>query len=127
MRHVLKLAAAGIGALVLLATPTLANDAGTASKSSGATHTYESGFEPTQRRIRGRRPARIYVAPRRRSNVGRNVAIGVGAAVIGGIIASEAAPANSRSYSSGRGNCNRWEWQCNNGQGWACRNLDRYC
>lgn len=122
MKHISKLAAASIAAIVLAATPTLANEANPASRSPGMMQSYESGFEPTQRRIgRGRRGV-VVVGPRRRNNVGRNIAIGVGAAVIGGMIASEVA----RARPSG-GSCNRWAWQCDNGQGWACRNFDRYC
>lgn len=65
----------------------------------------------------------VYVAPRRRSNTGRNVAIGVGAAIIGGIIASEAARA-SRGPSN---DCRRWAYRCESGSSRACYNLDRYC
>ena len=74
------------------------------------------------------RPVKHLTEPQKefggRNNTGRNIAIGVGAAVIGGIIASEAA----RASNSGRGNsCRRWNYQCNQGIGSSCRNLDRYC
>lgn len=65
---------------------------------------------------------RRYSGPvRRRNNVGRNVAIGVGAAIVGGIIASEAARARPRN------SCSRWDYDCSRGYRQACRNLDRYC
>lgn len=63
---------------------------------------------------------RRYSGPVRRRNTGRNIAIGVGAAILGGIIASEAARANSRS-------CSRWDYDCSRGSRQACRNFSRYC
>ena len=100
-------AAACFGALLLGAGPAAANDVGT-SKTITA---YESGFEATQGRRRGGR-----------RNTGRNVAIGVGALVLGGVIASQASRA-----SSGRNSCGRWDYQCSRGVRSSCYNLDRYC
>ncbi len=56
----------------------------------------------------------------RHSNSGRNVAIGA-AAVIGTIIAVEAARANS---SGDRMSCRALENRCDDGQNWACRRLE---
>lgn len=65
---------------------------------------------------------RRYSGPvRRRSNTGRNVAIGVGAAILGGIIASEAARASPRN------SCQRLDYDCSRGSRQACRSLYRYC
>ncbi len=118
-----------LGALALGANPAAANDATTGSDARVG---HETGYLTTQARRGGRGP--VVVAPRRRNNTGRNVAIGVGAAILGGIIASEAARANSRSSGGGyrggyRGgnSCRRWALQCDDGSRWACRNLDRYC
>lgn len=72
------------------------------------------------------------------SNRNRNVAIGVGAAVVGVVIASEIARSNARSdrtyYSGGRTyyrsnssdelSCRQLERRCDDGQDWACRRLD---
>jgi hypothetical protein len=113
-------AAASLGALMLGAAPSVANDAGTAAK---ATATYEKGYETTQARGRGGRGGGGFVARGggRRNNTGRNVAIGAGALILGGIIASQAA-------SAGGGNsCGRWNYRCNRGDGFACRQLNRYC
>ncbi len=126
-----------LGALALGANPAAANDA---TAGSDARVGHETGYVTTQAR-RGRggggggsfnRGGRgpVVVAPRRRNNTGRNVAIGVGAAILGGIIASEAARANSRSSGGdyrGGNSCRRWAFQCDDGSRWACRNLDRYC
>jgi hypothetical protein len=114
-----------LGALTFGVGPAVANEA---VSGSGARVAYETGYVTTQGRrgggggIRRGRPGPVYVAPRRRNNVGRNVAIGVGAAIIGGIIASEAARAH-RAPS----NCERWAYQCDAGSNRACYNLDRYC
>jgi hypothetical protein len=117
-------AAACLGALTFGAGAASANEA---AVGSGARVAYETGYVTTQGRrggggIRRGRPGPVYVAPRRRNNVGRNVAIGVGAAIIGGIIASEAARA-SRAPSD----CERWAYRCDAGSNRACYNLDRYC
>jgi hypothetical protein len=56
----------------------------------------------------------------RHSNTGRNVGIGIGAVVIGTIIASEVARANSGSGMS----CRALERRCDDGQNWACRRLE---
>lgn len=136
--------AAAVGLLLAGAAPVSAADA----SGSTASVSYESSMETTQgrrggsfrggggggfravgggggsfravgggRSFGGRGP--------RRGNFGRNVAIGVGAALVGGIIANEV-------YRSGGGggggnSCSRWNWRCNNGEGWACRQFDRYC
>ena len=59
----------------------------------------------------------------RGSNRDRNIAIGVGAAVIGGIIASQAASANSRGDGESM-SCRALERRCDDGQNWACRRLE---
>lgn len=120
MKYAIAFAAACLSALVVTAGPGMAADAGSKA-TPAATASYETGYEVTQ----GRRRGRVVVVQPRRRNVGRNVAIGVGALVVGGIIASEAARANSRR--SGGGNCRSWAYRCDQGAGWACRNLDRYC
>jgi hypothetical protein len=69
------------------------------------------------------RPASNVVVARpghRHSNTGRNIGIGIGAVVIGTIIASEVARANSGSGMS----CRALERRCDDGQNWACRRLD---
>lgn len=58
---------------------------------------------------------------RRRRN--RNIAIGVGALVLGSIIAAEAARADD---SHGR-RCRRWWRSCDRGSWRACRRYDRNC
>ncbi len=63
-----------------------------------------------------------YSGGHRRSNTGRNVAAGVAAAVIGGIIINEVARGNS----SGDGlSCRQLERRCDDGQDWACAKYDR--
>lgn len=117
-RHMM--AALCLGALAFGAGPASANDA-SGGPAAGVGH--ETSYVTTQGRgvRRGGGGRAFVVAPRRRGNVGRNIAIGVGAAVVGGIIANEV-------YRSRGGNsCSRWNYQCNRGAGWACRNLDRYC
>lgn len=124
-------AAAALGMLLMSGPSASANDG--ASLPGAISTTYESSMVVTQGRRGGGafrggggggfRAAggggRGYYAPRR-GNVGRNVAIGVGAAVIGGIIANQA-------YRSSGNSCGRWNYLCNNGEGWACRNVYRYC
>ena len=111
-----------LGVLVLGTAPSMANDV--AAGATASTATYESGFQPTQGRGLRRGGGRaVVIAPRRRNNTGRNVAIGAGALIIGGIIASEAA----RSRSSGGNSCGRWDYQCRRGVYSSCRNFDRYC
>ncbi len=117
--------AAACFALVAGATQGSANEA-VSSSTVNAGVAVETGYVTTQGRGRGGfragRGRAFVVAPRRRNNFGRNVAIGVGAAVVGGIIANEV----YRSRPSG-GNCRSWSYSCSNGSGWACRQLDRYC
>ena len=110
----IAVAAACIGALVLSAGPAAANDVGT-SKAGTA---YESGFEATQGR-RGRGGIRRGGG---RNNTGRNIALGAGALIIGGIIASQASSARG-----GGNSCSRWSYHCDRGSRSACYNLDRYC
>lgn len=52
-----------------------------------------------------------------RSHRGRNIAIGVGTAIVGGIIANEV-------YRSGGYSCASLERRCDAGNDWACRQLD---
>ncbi len=63
-------------------------------------------------------PYRSYGGGYARSNRGRNVAIGVGAAIVGGVIANEVY------RSSGGYSCAALERRCDDGQEWACRRLD---
>lgn len=137
MNFVHAAAALCIGTLLWGAGPSAANEvsqgvsASTAqsvniASTSAITLETEAGFVATQGR--GGRGFRggggrgfAAVGPRRRGNFGRNAAIGIGAAVIGGIIVNEAV------RSRGGNSCSRWNYQCNNGSGSACRNLDRYC
>ena len=120
MKTILATAGLCLGTLFLGAAPSSANEAATLAGVRS-----EAGYVTTQGRGFRRGGGRtVFVGPRRRNNVGRNVAIGVGAAIIGGIVASEAA----RASSGGGGNsCRRWSYQCNDGSRWACRNLNRYC
>ncbi len=106
------LAALGLGMLALGATPSLANDASLgAASAQTVTTVVEAGYVTTQgRRRRGR-------------NFNRNVGIGVGALVLGGIIASQ----SSRASGYGGNSCRRWSYQCDQGAGWACRNFNRNC
>lgn len=118
--------AAACFALVAGTVEGSANEAVSSSKVNAGV-TVETGYVTTQGRrggsFRGGGGGRgVVVSPRRRGNVGRNVAIGVGAAIIGGIIANQAVQARP----SG-GNCRSWSYRCSNGSGWACRQLDRYC
>lgn len=134
----LKMAAIAAAALcgLIMAGGTGSAMAAETSSPNAASTTTETGYVTTQgRRGGGFRGGgggrgsfravggggRGYVGSRGRSNFGRNVAIGVGAAVLGGVILSQGA----RAY--GGNSCGRWEYQCNQGAGWACRNLDRYC
>lgn len=115
-------AVAAFAAAALVSTPGLAADAKAGMAGQGAT-TYDSGFVPTQGRgaRRGRGGSVVVVQPRRRNNVGRNVAIGVGAAVLGAAVVSQGARAQ------GGSSCRRWAFMCDDGARWACRNYFRYC
>lgn len=71
---------------------------------------------------------------KKKSNTGRNVAAGVAAGVVGAIILNEVARGNSGGsgvYVEERGerrlSCRQLERRCDDGQGWACRKLDRDC
>lgn len=130
MKFGIALAAVCMGALFASSSATLANEVTTAQQTMPAVSSQlETGYVTTQGRrggggFRGRGGPVIVAGPRRRNNFGRNVAIGVGAAVVGGIIANEV----YRSRPAYGGNsCGRWDYQCSRGAGWACRNLDRYC
>ena len=126
-------ALAGMASLAFGSGASMANDA-TAVKAMqptapAATASYESSMVPTQARGRGRGGV-IVAGPRRRNNTGRNVAIGAGALILGGIIASQAAQSRPapvyRSYGGGN-SCGRWDYRCSRGDGYACRQLNRYC
>ena len=59
-------------------------------------------------------------------NRGRNTVIGVGAALLGGLIANQAAQ-SSRSSSASR-SCTRWAYQCDEEEiSWACRRFRQNC
>jgi hypothetical protein len=116
--------AAACFALISGTVQSSANEVGTSSSASTtASVALETGYVTTQGRrgggFRAGGGGRNFGGGRR--NFGRNVGIGVGAAVLGGIIANEAY------RSRGGGNCRSWSYQCNNGSGYACRQLDRYC
>lgn len=116
--------AAACFAIVAGTTQGMANQAGNASTPMVTTDV-ETGYVTTQGRRGGGFRAgggRSFVRGGGRRHFGRNVAIGVGAAVLGGIIVNEA----YRSRGGG-GNCRSWSYSCSNGSGWACRQLDRYC
>ncbi|MEQ1713058.1 MAG: hypothetical protein ABL908_16875 [Hyphomicrobium sp.] len=74
-------------------------------------------------------------AEAKKNHTGRNIAIGVGAALATGIILNEAARAEGRSsvrrYDSEDGHdrtCRRWRRLCNDeGERWACRKYDNNC
>lgn len=125
MKFAIVLATACL-ALAAATLPGSANEAGTSSKAT-ASVAVETGYVTTQGRRGGGSfrggggGGRSFGGGGRGRNFGRNVGIGVGAAVLGGIIANEAY------RSRGGGNCRSWSYQCNNGSGYACRNFDRYC
>ena len=74
-------------------------------------------------------------ADAKKNHTGRNIAIGVGAALATGIILNEAAKAEGRTtvrrYDSDDGHdrtCRRWRRLCNDeGERWACRKYDNNC
>lgn len=118
--------AAACFALVAGTVGASANEASSAS-SPALSVDVETGYVTTQGRrggggFRAGGGGRGFARGGGRRNFGRNVGIGVGAAVLGGIIANQA-------YRSGGGggNCRSWSYQCSNGSGYACRNFDRYC
>ena len=126
MRLSIAFAAACLGTLALATAPASANDA-SGAKSSPPTAllsvSSETGFVTTQGRGRGFRGAGRgpVVVTRRRNNTGRNIAIGVGAAVLGAAILSQSARAR------GGNSCGRLDWRCSRGERWACREFYRYC
>lgn len=112
--------AAAFGALMLGSPAGMANDA---SSTTGASSSTEVGYVTTQGRGFRRGGGRAFVGvPRRRNNVGRNVAIGIGAAVLGAAILSQGARA-----SGGGNSCSRLAFRCDRGEGWACRSFNRNC
>lgn len=120
-RNLLAIAAAALCTIAIGAGPSVAADAGTGS---AATTVLETGYVPTQGRgFRRGGGGAVFVAPRRRNNTGRNIAIGVGAAVLGAAILSQGA----RASGGGGNSCGRWAFRCDRGEGWACRNYNRYC
>lgn len=75
-------------------------------------------------------------AEAKKSNTGRNIAIGVGAALATGIILNEAAKAEGRRgrveyYDAAEEHdrqCRRWARLCDReGERWACRKYDNNC
>lgn len=65
-----------------------------------------------------------------KSRTGRNIAIGVGAALVTGLIISESARARGRDYYSTDDHyrrCRSLMRQCDNGKGWACRKFENNC
>lgn len=73
-------------------------------------------------------------AEAKNNNTGRNIAIGVGAAVATGIILNEAAKADGRGtvryYNADdehNRTCRRWNRKCDDGERWACRKYDNNC
>ena len=66
----------------------------------------------------------VVVEKHRNNNNGRNIGLGVAAVVIGTVIASQAARANSSSYRGDGMSCGQLERRCDDGQNWACRRLE---
>jgi hypothetical protein len=116
----IAMAAVVMGFLMVGSASGMAAEAGSAARVS--VPATEAGFVATQGRgfRRGGGGGRVVVRSRRR-NVGRNVAIGVGAAVLGAAILSQGARA------SGGNSCRRWAYDCDYGSRQACRNFNRYC
>lgn len=116
--------AAALGALVLMTAPGHANVVSRASAIAPQAHATAAGETDASVIKISKKKYYYNNAPRRRNNTGRNVALGVGAVVLGSIIASQA----SRAQGSGRGNsCGRLDYQCSRGSYSACRQFDRYC
>lgn len=115
--------AAALGALVLMTAPGHATAVARAGAITPQAHA-TAASETDSSVIKISKKKYYYNnAPRRRNNTGRNVALGVGAVVLGTIIASEAARAQGS-----RGNsCGRLDYQCSRGSYSACRQFDRYC
>lgn len=73
-------------------------------------------------------------AEAKKNHTGRNIAIGVGAAVATGIILNEAARAQGRgtvryydAEDEHARTCRRWNRKCDDGERWACRKFDNNC
>ena len=69
-------------------------------------------------------PKVVYAQKYRSNNNARNIGLGVGAVIIGGVIASEAARANGYSYRGNGLSCRQLERRCDDGSNWACRQLE---
>jgi hypothetical protein len=66
----------------------------------------------------------------RRSNTGRNLAVGIAAGVLGAIILNQAARAGERDHGGddeGGLSCRQLDRRCDDGQEWACRKFARRC
>lgn len=113
----------GIGATMFLSTvPTAqAQDPKKQFKFSGSAKVTPSAKITKGSIVNPSKPNPGFQQSNRSSNLDRNIAIGVGAAVIGGIIASQAARANSGGESM---SCRSLERRCDDGQNWACRRLE---
>jgi hypothetical protein len=128
MRYGITAFAGAAFGLLALTTPGIAADATSAATAPATAVTYDAGYVTTQGRggrvVRRGGGGPVFVAPRRRNNTGRNVAIGVGAAILGAAILSQGAQARR---GGGGGECRRWSYMCDDGARWACRNYARYC
>ncbi len=77
----------------------------------------------------GKAPTKIVVVPKGgghghgHSHRGRNIGIGIGVATAAALAAAAAANASEGSPSQ----CRRWDRRCDDGEGWACRKLAKYC
>ena len=90
--------------------------AGVSGFGASTIHTAPADAAPLKKKIVIVKPAPNY------SNRNRNIAIGA-AAVVGTIIAVEAARASSGG-GGGELSCRALERRCDDGQNWACRRLD---
>ena len=125
-----KFAVAGalsVSVMMFGAGASSANDLGAGG--TVAAPTYQTGYVTTQGRgrggFRGGGGGGRYYGGGSRRNYGRNVGIGVGALVLGGIIANQSY--KSYGYGYGGSNCSRWSYQCNRGSSNSCYNYERYC